>query len=367
MLMVPGLFFISLYGLNASLLQCKKKYFLPALAPVAFNAIWIAFALYSRNVETLAWGVTLAFAAQWALTLSPLRGKPHLFSPDFKALLKPLVLGLVGIGAVQFNSALDPFFARLADPQGPAYLWYAIRIQQLPMALFGIALSGALLPPLARAEDPLRRLELLRSALKPAAALMLFCTFGIFCLGVPGVNLLYGHGDFSPAAVEQTVFCLWAYGLGLVPSVFVLLLSARFYAEKNYRLPTQASLFSVLANIFMNALFVFALDLGAISIALATSLSAFLNMALLARGAFDKSFGKFFVKIFFKVAAAALFVFISGKVIFPQLPRDLLSQIIHMLFLTLLYLLCFLNRRTYEYMGLLLSTKSEAGGTSPSR
>jgi putative peptidoglycan lipid II flippase len=312
MWMVPGLFFVCLFGLNSALLQCRKKYFLPAVAPMMFNFIWIGAVLIGQDIRWLALAVTLAFAAQWLMTSFeiPLNQRPRLFSPQFKMLLKPLALGVVGVGAVQFNSALDAIFARLADLQGPAFLWYAIRIQQLPLALFGIALSGALLPPLSRETDPERRTGMLRAALKHSAALMLVCTFGIFGLGLPAVNLLFGHGHFSFGAVIETTHCLWAYGAGLLPSVFVLLLAARFYAEKNYRIPTIASLAAVGANIVLNALFVFGFGWGAVSVAIATSISALLNAALLSRGIFTAAFWRFFVKM--SVASAVPAVLVLG-------------------------------------------------------
>jgi putative peptidoglycan lipid II flippase len=344
MWMVPGLFFICLYGLNSSLLQCRKKYFLPAVAPVAFNLIWIATVLLLPGVKILAIAITIAFAAQWLVTF--VEGakllsfkewcNPHFFSPDFKKLLKPLALGVIGIGAVQFNSALDAIFSRIADLQGPAFLWYAIRLQQLPLSLFGIALSGALLPSLARTEDPTARRELLLSALKSSAALMLVCSFGIFALGLSSINLLYGHGDFTPSAVQQTCHCLWAYGLGLLPSVFVLLLAAKFYAEKDYKTPTTASLLSVLLNIALNALFVFVFRWGAISIAIATSLSAFLNLALLARGVFPSSFFSFFLKMPLVTLLPAIVTF-SLSQLFAPLPRDFPSQLFQFAMLATMY------------------------------
>jgi len=320
MWMVPGLFFICQSALNGSLLQCEKKYFLPAAAPVAFNCVWIVAAVSVWNlpkeegVRWLALAVTGAFAIQWLATaiegkkiLGKSSERPKLFSDHWKKLLKPLSLGIIGVGAVQFNSALDAIFARLADPEGPAFLWYAIRIEQLPLALFGIALSGALLPPLSRAiksGDLGRYLQLLQSSLRHSALLMVVCFFGILALGGVGVNLLYGHGDFNSSDVRSTLHCLWAYGLGLVPSVFVLLLASGFYAQKSYRQPTLAALASVGLHIFLNALFVFAFKWGAVSVALSTSAAAFLNAALLTRGLQEKvgeiftaSFWRFFLKI----------------------------------------------------------------------
>ncbi len=346
MWMTPGLIFICLYGLNSSLLQCRRKYFIPAAAPVVFNLIWISAVFLNPDVTFLAIAITLAFAGQWVITafegakLLPLREwlKPHLFSPEFKRLIRPLLLGIIGIGAVQFNSALDTVFARIADLKGPAFLWYAIRIQQLPLALFGIALSGALLPPLSRAEDPVKKQELLESALQSGSALMLIATFGIFALGESGINLLYGHGDFTRTDVVETHHCLCAYGLGLVPSVFVLILAAKYYAERNYRTPMIASLLSVGANIGLNALFVFGFNLGAVSIALATSISSFLNAGLLSKRVFTRPFWTFFSKIAISCTAALAAVFTVVLLWSPTLSRHFIHQVSHLALLGTLFL-----------------------------
>jgi len=346
MWMVPGLFFICLYALNSSFLQCRKKYFLPAAAPIAFNFIWVAAALCLPDVRSLAIAVTLAFAGQWFVTV--FEGfkilsmgqwlKPKLFSVDFRALLKPLSLGLIGVGAVQFNSALDPIFARIADLQGPAFLWYAIRLQQLPLALFGIALSSALLPALSRTEDQDHRNQLLSSALFQAAGLMLFCSFAILALGGVGINLLYGHGDFTQSDVQETLRCLWGYGLGLAPSVFVLLLAARCFAEKNYQSPALASLFAVAINIALNALFVFVFGWGAVSVAIATSVSAFFNTALLARGAFTKSLWVFLFKMSVACLIPTALVFSVEAMWMEPFPRGLTAQVAQLAILGAIYL-----------------------------
>jgi putative peptidoglycan lipid II flippase len=351
MWMAPGLFFVCLYALNASLLQCQKKYFLPALAPVFFNLVWILAAFWVKDLprkEAMFWlsvATTGAFGAQLMATAFVKKGlgwnewlRPQLFSLEWRALLKPLLLGIIGISAVQFNSLLDAIFARIADPEGPAFLWYAIRIQQLPLALFGIALSGALLPPLARAVkagDMARYKEMLERGLKQASVFMLICTFGIFALGEVGINLLYGRGDFSAMDVRETFSCLWGYGAGLIPSVFVLLLAAGFYAQKSYSVPMRASFFSVLANILLNAIFVFGFQWGAVSIAIATSISAALNAVMLARSlqvsVFTAPFWIFFGKVGLCSGAAAFVTMaVSSIWIGEELARDFTSQLVEL-------------------------------------
>ncbi len=308
LLMLPSLLFICLFGLNASLLQCEKYYFLPAFAPTAFNLFWIVGALSLKGLPTvvamprLALFINVACFCQWLVTapttwqivknlgVMNIWKNLHPLATDLKKLTAPMLLGLIGIGASQINNALDAVFARYASLEGPAYLWYAIRIQQLPLGLIGIALSGALLPALARTinvngvelENLKKFKELLNSTLKKCLLLMLPITIGMFLFGRFGIQLIYGHGDFDAAAVTETTYCLWGYALGLIPMALVLILAPGFYAQKNYRLPTQASVASMVLNVILNCWFVFGLHWGAASIAITTSLSAWLNYFWLA-------------------------------------------------------------------------------------
>lgn len=302
LLMLPGLLFICLFALSSALLQCDKKFFLTGFAPVAFNIVWIVAAWLLKDsdlTQAMGWlsvAVVGGFLLQWLLTAPhtfrfllralSLRDcfRAKLFSSDLRHMLAPFFLSMVGVGAVQINSALDALFARFASLEGPAYLWYAIRLEQLPLALFGIALSSALLPSLSRAikaGDMAHYHHLLNFALGRSFSLIFPCSMGLFALGVAGVNLTYGRGDFDASATLETVLCLWGYGIGLLPSVFVLLLAPAFYAQKDYRTPTIAAILSVLLNVGLNALMVFGFHWGAFSVAVATSLAAFLNSQFL--------------------------------------------------------------------------------------
>lgn len=342
MKMVPGLVFICLYALNSAYLQYQKKYFVSAAAPVMFNVFWMAAAFLCYRMpaweamQFLSFGISCAFAMQWAMTAVQVRKSmdlswkewagPRLFSPDWKQMMKPLSFAVIGVGAMQINSALDAIFSRISDLSGPAYLWYAIRIEQLPLALFGIALSGALLPPLSRAitEGALDRYgSLLTGAIRHSAALLVPCTFGLFSLGGAGLNLLYGHGDFTSQDVQQTMYCLWGYGIGLLPSVFVLLAATGFYAQKSYVIPMIASIASVIFHISMNALLIFAFGWGSFSIAVSTSAASVLNSLILlyfVKKRFGLSvfirFWGFFGRLVFSSGAAAAAALFFGFVFF---------------------------------------------------
>ncbi|MGM0440620.1 MAG: murein biosynthesis integral membrane protein MurJ [Chlamydiota bacterium] len=329
-LMLPGTIFICLYGLNTGLLQCEGRYFVPSVAPVAFNLIWVGAVLWLQGdppqsaMVALSVIVVVAFIAQWAITLpGVIKSLKHnlvlslcrgikLFSKDIRIMGKALLLGIIGVSATQLNSALDSIFARAADSQGPAYLWYAMRIDQLPLALFGIAISGALLPPLSRAiksGNHLRYCQFFEFGMNRTITLMIPCTLALIVMGHSVVNLLYGHGNFAALAAVETSLCLWAYGLGLLPMTMVLLLSGASYALEDYKTPTIITIVAVLLNILLNAFFVFYLGLGAVSIALATACSALCNAYLLyhmmQRRLVLPSFGGV-GKHFFKVSIASI-------------------------------------------------------------
>jgi putative peptidoglycan lipid II flippase len=362
LIMLPSLLFICLFGLNASLLQCHRHYFLSGIAPVFFNLIWIAGALGFSSLpieEAMSWlslFIIVACASQWAVTLPatvgilksyrPLHGwnRVSIYSHDLKQLGGPLFMAIVGVSASQINNALDVIFARYADLEGPAYLWYAIRLQQLPLALFGIAISGALLPPLTRAiknAQPLQFQHYLGFALRRSLALMLPMTAGIFLLGKASIELLYGYGDFQQESVNGTLLCLLGYGAGLIPMTLVLILAPAFYAQENFRLPTIASIACMGLNVILNAWFIIGMQWGPASVAWATSLSALVNMCILGyslrahmAAIIDRNFVSFVAKLSFATSIASF----TSQSLSSFLPANLF---LYIFLFTALFATCF--------------------------
>lgn len=351
MSLLPALVFICLYALNTSLLNCEQSYFLPSAAPSLLNIVWVAAVLLlwgkvpAEAMRTMAIVITFAFVLQWGVTLPGVskfltrelgkqwwRGQGFAWR-EILLILRPFLLGMVGVAATQINSAFDAIFSRAADPSGPAYLWYAIRIQQLPLALFGLGVSGALLPPISRA-DKSQYIHFVSYGLKKTVTLMLPVTFGMFALGFSGINLVYGHGEFTTSAIHETTHCLWAYGLGLLPMTGVLLLASSFYARKNYTLPSILTMVCVTVNMGLNTFFVYGLHWGAVSIALATSLTSCLNVGLLAYflQKEEKEIFRGIPTLILKITLCALFAaFITLSVnefwFKNALPRGLLAQL----------------------------------------
>lgn len=334
-LMQPSLLFICLFGLNASLLQCEKHFFISSVAPALFNVIWIGAVWMLRNtpekeaMPKLAYGVVFAFFCQWLMTVPPTfallrRSLPNqwwksisLYSTDLWRIAKPLSLGILGVAASQINNTMDALFARYADMEGPAFLWYAIRIQQLPLALFGISLAGALLPPLSRSIKAAQWTQyhhFLSYALNRTCLFILPLTAMIGAMGDHLIQIIYGRGDFSKVSILGTTSCLQAYNLGLLPAALVLILAPACYAQKDYRQPALASLWTMLLNALLNSLFILGLGWGAASVALATSISAWTNVFFLThclakkhqRSLIEWSDQSVILKVFFASSLACL-------------------------------------------------------------
>ncbi|MCB1082079.1 MAG: murein biosynthesis integral membrane protein MurJ, partial [Chlamydiia bacterium] len=292
--MLPTLFFISLYGLNVSFLQCHSRFFVSSMAPFLCNAMWIIGALTLKNLPMeramlgLAKMVLVGFIIQWMVTafqmLKVMGTKKWLggsfFPKEVKTLAKAFSLGAFGVGAMQINSFLDAIFSRCAHISGPVYLWYASRFQQLALAIFGIAAVNTLVPLLSQAikgKELERARGIFSFGFKKVALLMVPMTFAIGALGFSAIDLVLGRGSFTPYATDQTAQCLIVYGLSLLPSTLVMIDSAVFYAEGDFKTPAYFSLMTVGINGALNSLFVFGLGLGPVSIALATSASAWCN------------------------------------------------------------------------------------------
>lgn len=298
-----SLFFIGLYALNQAFLQTSGRFFIGSAAPAAFNILFALGALLA-HVQTslspivfLSWMAVLGLAAQWMVT-SPLVSRAHAklaleLSPTVapaklignesgKSIAKASFLGLFGLAAVQINNLIDGIFAKIADPSAPAYLWYAMRVYQLPLSLFAVSLASALLPMLSKhVKDQEAFMSCLRAAAEKILLFMIPVTGAMVVLAPTGLALLYGRGHFSLQSLAQTTYCLLGYGLGLVSSCFVIILAQAFYARGDYKTPSLSALFSVFLNIALNALFIFYWGLGGLGIALATSIASLFNAALL--------------------------------------------------------------------------------------
>ncbi|WP_213358190.1 lipid II flippase MurJ [Chlamydiifrater phoenicopteri] len=270
MIMLPAGIFLLFYTVNAALLHCEKKFLGVGLAPSLVNLLWIASVIINRNVPPrvgiirIAIIITCGFVLEWFVTvpgvqkfLSQWKTRPQKID-SIKKVLAPLSLGLLNSAVFQINTMSDMFIAKYINPIGPLYLWYAARIQQLPIHLFGLGVFTVLLPAISRCvqkKDDEKGSELLSFALNLTISVMIIMTTGLFLLALPGVRMLYEHGQFSKDAVQAIVKVLWGYGGSIIPMALSALVSVLFYADRKYTVPLLIGVVTALSNICLSFFF----------------------------------------------------------------------------------------------------------------
>lgn len=292
--MFPYLALISLTAMAWAVLNSYRKFAIPAATPALLNVGMIIAALFfaplmENAALALAWGVLLGGVLQLAVQFPALKAigwvpRPNLRvrMPAIARTMRLFFPAVLGTSAVQFNILVGTALATLLPVGAVSYLYYADRIVQLPLGLFGIAMGTALLPTLSdhfAQKQHQRALEDLRHGLVWLSWICVPSVVGLFLLAEPVVRLLFEHGAFDHAASMATTHTLMMYTLGLLCFCWVKILATACYAQHEAKAPTRFAAMSVAANIVFAVLLMDSmLYLG---LALATSLASLLNMLLL--------------------------------------------------------------------------------------
>ncbi len=291
----PYLLFICLAALVSGVLNGMDRFAAAAAAPVLFNVIAMAALLgLTPHVATpghaLAWGVLASGVAQLALVLVAARSagmainpasRPRL-TPAVRGVLRRMLPGLVGAGVTQLNLAIDIVIASLLPAGAVSFLYYADRVAQLPLGVIGVAVGTALLPLLSRqlrSGQPLSAHRSQNRAIELSLAFALPAAFAMAVIAMPIVSALFERGAFGEAAASATAAALVAYAVGLPAFVLVKTLTPGFFARGDTATPVKVGFAIVALNLVLNlALTPFLAHVG---IALATSLAAWVNVAVL--------------------------------------------------------------------------------------
>lgn len=291
----PYLACISLAALAGGVLNSLGAFAAAAFAPVLLNLILILALLLSALLSAgtahfLAWGVFVAGVAQLGLLLVAaaragfaLRLRRPRFDGRLRRLFTLVLPGAVGAGVYQLSLIVDTWFASRLQEGAVSWLFYADRVNQLPLGAVGVALGTALLPGLARALRADRGREalwLLNRAIEAGLLLTLPAAVAFLCIPLTIVAALFGRGAFDAAAVSATAAALAAFAVGLPGYVLVKVLAPGFFAREDTRTPVLVAAVSLAVN--LAAILLLIGPLGHAGIALATAVSAWCNATLLA-------------------------------------------------------------------------------------
>ncbi|MGY3074630.1 putative peptidoglycan lipid II flippase [Bradyrhizobium sp. LM6.10] len=259
----PYLLLITLVTLYGGMLNVMQRFASAAAASIFLNIsmmMTLALAVWFPSAgHAAAWGVLISGFLQYFLLAGDLArhgGLPR-FAPlkldedvrGFFRALGPATLGSMGTQVALFA---DTIIATFLPAGALSALYYADRLNQLPIGVIGIAIGTVLLPEMSRritANDHDGAMKAQRRAFD--FTLLFSVPFVAAFLTVPDaiMRALFARGAFSKADAAVAGATLAAYAIGLIPFVLIRSAVATFYARKDTATPVRASLTGIAVNV----------------------------------------------------------------------------------------------------------------------
>lgn len=300
----PYLLFISLAAMAGSILNTYHRFTAAAFSPVLLNVVLIVFAAfiapsYERPGMALAAGVFLAGLVQLGFlvpSLARLRLVPRprwgWDHPGVRRILNLMLPGLFGSSVAQVSILLDTLIASFLVTGSISWLYYADRLMEFPLGVFGIALATVILPNLSRQHangDSDQFGRTLDWALRLVVLIATPASVGIALLAAPMLATLFYGGRFTAEDVQMAALCLVPYALGLLGFTLVKVLAPGYFARQDTRTPVKVGLMALGFSMSFNVLVVIpwawlGYPAPHAGLATATALGGFLNAGLLYRG-----------------------------------------------------------------------------------
>ena len=299
----PYLFFISMTALLSGILNTYQQFVIPALTPVFLNLILIIATVgvsvhLTQPVMALAGGVFVAGIVQLGFQLPAVIRLGLLPVPRWdwhhagvKKIRQLMLPAIMGSSVVQVSLLLDTLMASFLVAGSVTWIYFSDRLVELPLGLFGVALSTVILPSLAQHHvhsDARQFHQLLDWAMRWAVLVSIPATVGLVVLAGPILTTLFGYGEFMLRDVEMSRLSLMAYALGLPAFIMIKVFAPGFFSRQDTKTPVKAAVYAIGVNIVLKLVFVGVL-LGVtfngahMGLAAATSLAAYVNCILLYR------------------------------------------------------------------------------------
>ena len=239
------------------------------------------------NGYVLAWAITASGFAQflwlmvscWRAGLPLAMPRPRL-TPAVKQLLRLMLPGTFGAGVTQLNLVVSTAIASLLPTGAVSYLYYADRLNQLPLGVVGIAVGTAILPSLSRqvrTGDDAGAQATQNRGLELALLLTLPAAVGLGVLAHPILATLFQRGAFTAAATAATAPALTAYAAGLPAFVLIKILAPGFFARRDTGTPVKIAALAMAVNAAGTVLLGFVLPWAHVGIAISGSVAGWLN------------------------------------------------------------------------------------------
>lgn len=266
-IMFPFLLFISLGALTMGTLNANNIFFTPAVAPcflnIAIIVLVVGFSSFFFNpIVAVAVGVTVGGLLQWLIQVPSFykAGYRFGFAPFHPALKKIALLIIpttLSMAVNQINIFVSTIIASYLPEGSVTYLYYSMRLIQLPIGIFGVAVGMAVLPTLSQhvAEGKIDSLkEDFTFALKFLFFLSIPSMIGLIILREPIVNTLFQRGAFDYTATVNTASALFFYSFGIWATVGSRTVTATFYSLQDTKTPVICAVAGMLTNVAVSVI-----------------------------------------------------------------------------------------------------------------
>jgi putative peptidoglycan lipid II flippase len=287
MLISPVL--IGMGAVVSGILNSYQQFTIPSLAPLAYNAVIIAAAIFLApimGIEGLAVGVVVGSAAHLAIQLPSLAkvGRRYELSinvghPGVRKVVRLMGPRMLGLAAGQLNFLVSTILASGLATGSLTVYNYAFQLSQLPVGIIGVSVAIALFPTMSR-DAALGRVGEIRRQVSGAVRVLIFVAAPLMAVMIvlrePLTSVFYQYGVFSQEDAERTASALGWFAVGLVGHIVVHVLARAFYAMQDTRTPVTWSIVAVGLNVPLMILLVG--PMGVEGLALALSISALIEV-----------------------------------------------------------------------------------------
>ena len=325
----PFVLFICLTSLMGAYLNTLGKFASMAVTPIILNlSLIFTLLIFFKSENLFLISSTLSFVVSIAGIIQVIwmyynirRNKSKLsinfsFFNKFKSdkeinkFFKLLLPAILGNGAYQINLLIDMILASTLPDGSISFLYYADRVNQLPLGVLGIAIGTALLPVLSSQVKKKQKKEAEKSISKAIKFGILFSIpafFGLLIFSENIISFLFFRGAFEYKDVQATSSALIALCCGLPAFIMIKILVIPFFANEDTKTPIKISLFCMSINLILNLILI--REFLHVGLAISTSVSAWINFILLfyiLNKNLNYSFDISIFKVFLKVSLASL-------------------------------------------------------------
>jgi putative peptidoglycan lipid II flippase len=296
----PILILLGLSGVINAMLYSFDEFFVPAIAPVAWNVVilgflvwaWLSGADTARATMLYAVGTLVGTAVQFLLPLPWLRNRGgrlqlswDIGDPAVRRIFVLMLPVALGLGLININQTIGTFMAtHIGDgTYAPRAIDAAFRVYMLPQGIFAVAVAAVLFPSLSRlvaAGDMGTFRTQVSSGVRQLNFVLIPSAVVCAVLAEPIIRLLFQGGNWTADQTPGVAHALTAFAVGLAANGSMLLLNRSFFALQRPWLPTTIALGNLLLNTALNVAF---LRFGVWGIPLATSLTNIVSILLLWR------------------------------------------------------------------------------------